>query len=358
MFKTGSILPFKNEGPASVTRINDRLFVFPVICLILWMMILHPGTARADKVLVDQVMAVVNHHMITKSELDRSLAPTFKKLHKRFRGKAYMELVVSLEYKLLMKKINERLELEEAERQGLTVTDDELDRAVESIMQKNNFTSKWQLKAALSEQGMSYRRYKQQLRKQMTILKLVNQEVRSTVVISPDEVRQYYLAHRDNYRLPPHVSLRDIFLKIPAGATPDQIQKIRLRGEHILRQLKRGDDFVILAGSESEGPNAENGGELGDLTKDQLLPELVEPAFSIPPGHISGLIQTSNGFYIIKVVKREDNAFRSFNDLKTQILNDLTKKTTDKRLRIWLEKLRERSYVVIYAKPSTLDQKV
>ena len=315
-------------------------------------------TALGERVLVDQVMAVVNHHMITKSELDRSLAPTFKKLHKRFRGKAYMELVASLEYKLLMKKINERLELEEAERQGLTVTDDELDRAIESIMQKNNFTSKWQLKAALSEQGMSYRRYKQQLRKQMTILKLVNQEVRSTVVISPDEVRQYYLAHREKYRLPPHVTLRDIYLRIPSGATEAQIQQIRKHGEHIVRQLKRGDDFVILAGSESEGPNAENGGALGDLTKDQLLPELVKPAFTIPPGQTSGLIQTANGFYIIKVVRRQDNSFRSFKDLKSQILNDLTKKTTDKRLRIWLEKLRERSYVVIYAKPASLDKKV
>ena len=314
--------------------------------------------ANGERVLVDQVMAVVNHHMITKSELDRSLAPTFKKLHKRFRGKAYMELVASLEYKLLMKKINERLELEEAERQGLTVTDDELDRAIESIMQKNNFTSKWQLKAALSEQGMSYRRYKQQLRKQMTILKLVNQEVRSTVVISPDEVRQYYLSHREKYRLPPHVTLRDIFLRIPQGATQAQIQQIKMHGEHIVRQLKRGDDFVILAGSESEGPNAENGGALGDLTKDQLLPELVQPAFTIPPGQSSGLIQTTNGFYVIKVIKREDNSFRSFKELRSQILNDLTKKTTDKRLRIWLEKLRERSYVVIYAKPGTFGKKV
>jgi peptidyl-prolyl cis-trans isomerase SurA len=336
-----------------------RYVLFPTLFLsaTLLLSFFEVPPARGERVLVDQVMAVVNHHMITKSELDRSLAPTFKKLHKRFRGKAYRELVASLEYKLLMKKINERLELEEAERQGLTVTDDELDHAIESIMQKNNFTSKWQLKTALSEQGMSYRRYKQQLRKQMTILKLVNQEVRSTVVISPDEVRQYYLAHRDKYRLPPHVTLRDIFLRIPEGATEAQIQDIRKHGEHIVRQLKRGDDFVILAGSESEGPNAENGGALGDLTKDQLLPELVQPAFTIPPGQTSGLIQTSNGFYIIKVIKREDNSFRSFKELKAQILNDLTKKTTDKRLRIWLEKLREKSYVVIYAKPEAFDQK-
>ncbi|MHB1286003.1 MAG: SurA N-terminal domain-containing protein [Leptospirales bacterium] len=320
--------------------------------------ILVPVSARADKVLIDQVMAVVNHHMITKSELDRSLAPTFKKLHTRFRGTAYKELVASLEYKLLMKKINERLELEEAERQGLTLTDDELDRAIESIMQKNNFTEKWQLKSALAEQGMTFRRYRQQLRKQMTIMKLMNQEVRSTVVISPDEVRQYYLAHRNKYQLPPHVTLADIFLKIPAGSSLDQIKQIQGRGEHIIRQLKRGDDFVILAGSESEGPNAENGGSLGDLTKDQLLPELVAPAFSIPVGQISNLIRSENGFYIIKVLKRDDHAYRRFKDLKDQILNDLTKKTTEKRIRIWLEKLRAKSYVVIYAQPPSGEKKV
>lgn len=310
-----------------------------------------PSPARADKVLVDEVLAVVNHHMITKSEIDRSLAPTLHKLHQKFRGKAYKELMTSLEYQLLMKKINERLELEEADRIGLSLTDDELDRTIQTVMQKNNFTSKWQFKEALAEQGLTYREYKKQLRKQMTILKLVNEEVRSTVVVSQDDVHQYYLAHREEYRLPPHVTLSDIFLKIPSGSTPEQIDKIRLRGEHIIRQVKRGDDFVILAGSESEGPNAENGGSLGDLTKDQLLPELVGPAFSLPVGQVSPLIRTDNGFYIIKIDKREDQPYRRFKDLKDQILNDLSKKLTEKRIRVWLEKLRARSYVVIYAKP-------
>lgn len=337
-----------NRSILSIPRI---LRTFLPMLTVLFLVFQTTKSSRAEKVLIDEVLAVVNHHMITKSEIDRSLAPTLHKLHQQFRGKAYQELVESLEYRLLMKKINERLELEEADRVGLTLTDDELDRTVQTVMQKNNFTSKWQFKEALAEQGMTYHQYRQQLRKQMTILKLVNQEVRSTVVISQDEVHQYYLAHREAYKLPPHVTLSDIFLKIPAGSTPEQVEKIRLRGEHILRQLKRGDDFVILAGSESEGPNAENGGFLGDLTKDQLLPELVDPAFTIPPGQVSSMIRTDNGFYIIKIDKREDQPYRKFKDLKNQILNDLSKKLTEKRIRVWLEKLRALSYVVIYAKP-------
>jgi hypothetical protein len=54
-------------------------------------------------------------------------------------------------------------------------------------------------------------------------MKLVNQEVRSTVVISPDEVRDYFLKHRDDYRLPSHVSLADIFLALPDNPTPAQV---------------------------------------------------------------------------------------------------------------------------------------
>jgi peptidyl-prolyl cis-trans isomerase SurA len=337
-----------NRSILSIPRILRTLI--PMLA-VLFLVFQTAKSSRAEKVLIDEVLAVVNHHMITKSEIDRSLAPTLHKLHQQFRGKAYQELVESLEYRLLMKKINERLELEEADRMGLTLTDDELDRTVQSVMQKNNFTSKWQFKEALAEQGMTYHQYRQQLRKQVTILKLINEEVRSTVVISQDEVHQYYLAHREAYKLPPHVTLSDIFLKIPAGSTPEQVGKIRVRGEHILRQLKRGDDFVILAGSESEGPNAENGGFLGDLTKDQLLPELVDPAFTIPPGQVSNLIRTDKGFYIIKIDKREDQPYRKFKDLKNQILNDLSKKLTEKRIRVWLEKLRARSFVVIYAKP-------
>ncbi|MCL4485882.1 MAG: SurA N-terminal domain-containing protein [Nitrospirae bacterium] len=304
----------------------------------------------AEGVLIDSVMAVVNHHSITKSEIDRELKPTFEKLHAAYQGKAYRQLIASLEYNVMMKKINERLELEEADRIGLSVTDDEVDRAINDIMQKNNITAKWQLENALASQGLTFRQYRHKLKKQLTVMKLVNQEVRSTVVISPDEVRDYFLKHRDNYRLPAHVTLADIFLSLPEGATPAQIAAIEKKGQHILRQIGRGDDFEMLAGSESQGPNAESGGLLGDLTKDQLLPELIGPAFSLPVGHTSGLIPTSRGFYIIKVLKREDQPYQKFDAIKQSILNKLTKKTTEKRIRLWLEKLRAHSYVAIYAK--------
>ena len=307
--------------------------------------------AQAAKgVLIDSVMAVVNHHSITKSEIDRELKPTFEKLHAAYQGRAYRQLIASLEYNVMMKKINERLELEEADRIGLSVTDDEVDRAINDIMQKNNITEKWQLENALATQGLTFQQYRHKLKKQLTVMKLVNQEVRSTVVISPEEVRDYFLKHRDSYRLPGHVTLADIFLSIPEGATPSQMAEIEKRGQHVLHQIGRGDDFEMLAGSESQGPNAESGGLLGDLTKDQLLPELIGPAFSLPVGHASGLIRTSRGFYIIKVLKREDQPYQKFDDIKQSILNKLTKKTTEKRIRLWLEKLRAHSYVAIYAK--------
>lgn len=309
------------------------------------------GESRADDgVMLDSIMAVVNHHSITKSEVDRELKPTFEKIHATYQGPAYLQLVASLEYNVMMKKINERLELEEADRLGLSVTDDEVDHAIDDIMQKNNIQERWQLKNALASQGLTFHQYRKKLKKQLTVMKLVNQEVRSTVVISPDEVRDYFLKHRDDYRLPSHVSLADIFLALPDNPTPAQVAQVRKKGEHILRQISRGDDFEMLAGSESQGPNAESGGVLGNLTKDQLLPELIGPAFSVPVGKTSGLIQTGRGIYIIKVLSREAQPYQKFDDIKQTILNTLTKKTTEKRLRLWLEKLRAHSYVAIYAR--------
>ena len=311
----------------------------------------HPALSRADNgVELDSIMAVVNHHSITKSEVDRELKPTFEKIHATYQGSAYLQLVASLEYNVMMKKINERLELEEADRLGLSVTDDEVDHAIDDIMQKNNIQERWQLKNALSSQGLTFRQYRKKLKKQLTVMKLVNQEVRSTVVISPEEVRDNFLKHRDNYRLPSHVSLADIFLALPDNPTPQQVDEVRKKGEHILRQISRGDDFEMLAGSESQGPNAESGGVLGNLTKDQLLPELIGPAFSVPVGKTSGLIQTKRGFYIIRVIARETQPYQKFDDIKQSILNTLTKKTTEKRIRLWLEKLRANSYVAIYAR--------
>ena len=98
-----------------------------------------PALSRADNgVELDSIMAVVNHHSITKSEVDRELKPTFEKIHATYQGSAYLQLVASLEYNVMMKKINERLELEEADRVGLSVTDDEVDHAIDDITQKIN----------------------------------------------------------------------------------------------------------------------------------------------------------------------------------------------------------------------------
>jgi peptidyl-prolyl cis-trans isomerase SurA len=331
-----------------IDRLMPKAFFPPVIGLLVALLLPVGNVWATQGVLIDEVMAVVNHHSITKSEIDRELKPTFDKLHADYRGKAYLQLVTSLEYNSMMKKINERLELEEADRLGLSVTDDEVDRAINDIMQKNNLTERWQLESALASQGLTFRQYRRKLKKQLTVMKLVNQEVRSTVVISPEDVRAYFLKHRENYRLPSHVTLADVFLSIPEGASPAEIAQIEKKGQHILRQIGRGDDFEMLAGSESEGPNAQTGGLLGDLTKDQLLPELVNPAFSLGVGKTSGLLRTSRGFYIIKVLKREAQPYQKFDAIRQSILNRLTKKTTEKRIRLWLEKLRAHSYVAIY----------
>ena len=115
----------------------------------------------------------------------------------------------------------------------------------------------------------------------------------------------------------------------------------------ILMRLRKGDNFGLLARMFSQGPGADEGGDLGEFKLDQLNPALKKIIEDIPEGKYSDLIVMQNGIQIVKVVKNQKPGVRSFEEVKDVIYTSLYGQEINRRYISWISELRKKSYTKI-----------
>jgi peptidyl-prolyl cis-trans isomerase D len=154
-------------------------------------------------------------------------------------------------------------------------------------------------------------------------------QLRQHLVISDDELRTYYNQHQDLYKVPEQVHLEHILFKT-IGKTDAEVAEIRAKAEKVLAETKHGGNFEELAKRYSEDPaSATKGGDIGWITHGQTTPELEQAAFSLPKGAISDLIHTEYGFDILKVLDHQTAHTKSFEEVRTSILDLLMSNKLD-----------------------------
>ena len=141
---------------------------------------------------------------------------------------------------------------------------------------------------------------------------------RTELQVTDDELRNFYGEHSEEYRLPEEVTAQHILFKTD-GKTPEQVEAIRKKATDVLNRAKSGEDFSKLAKEFSEDSSASRGGTLGTFGRGQMGPEFEQVAFTLGAGAISDLVTTQFGFHIIKVISRQDNRLRTFDEIKESI---------------------------------------
>jgi len=141
---------------------------------------------------------------------------------------------------------------------------------------------------------------------------------RQFVTVSDDELRSYYAQHQNDYNLPARVSAQHILFKTQ-GKNPQEVEAIKEKALGVLARAKKGEDFGALAKQYSEDGSAASGGDLGQFTPGQMVPEFDRAAFNMAPGAISDLVTSQFGFHIIKVNQKQDARSRPFEEMKEAI---------------------------------------
>lgn len=295
--------------------------------------------APQEPVEADRIVAVVGTDVITYVELRSRLASALKQLQKQGTPLPPQDV---LERQMLERLIMDRAQLQYAKESGMRVDDTQLDQAIGRIAAGNKMTLP-EFRAALEKDGMQYPSFREDIRNEMLSVRLREREVDSKLVISDGEIDNY-LANQTAAGSAEEYQLAHILLRAPESASPEQLQKLRLRGEQALKRARGGENFAVLTAAFSDAPDALQGGDLGFRPLSRLPSLYAEVAGRLQAGEVSDLLRSSAGFHIVKLIgKRGGSDTASVQQTRARhILIRVNEVVSEAEARRKLENVRER----------------
>lgn len=252
-------------------------------------------------VTLDRIIAVVDNDVITRGELDDRIRIIKQQLAKQGTPLPPQE---ALEKQLLERMITDRLQYLHAGQTGLRVDDNQLDKTIERIADQNKLSIN-EFRTALEADGMSFRKFREDIRREILLARLREREVDNRVTVTEAEIDNLLTTQSARGVSNDELEIAHILIRVPEQATPEELQKLRAKAEEALKKLQDGADFGQVSAGYSDAPNAMEGGKLGRKKLSQL-PELFQTALkTMKTGEVTPLLRSSNGFHIIKVMKRE-----------------------------------------------------
>ena len=221
--------------------------------------------APGEPLEADHIVAVVGNEVVTYYELRSRLSSALKQLQKQGTPLPPQDV---LERQMLERLMMDRIQLQYAQESGLRVDDIQLDQAIGRIAAGNKLNPQ-QFRQALEKDGITYSKFREEIRSEMTMVRLREREVDSKLVISDGEIDNH-IANQAATGSSEEYQLAHILLRAPESASPEQLQKLRLRGEQALKRARAGENFAELAAAFSDAPDALQGGDIGWRPLDRL----------------------------------------------------------------------------------------
>lgn len=293
----------------------------------------------------NRVVAIVNADVVTLYELNTRIKELTGMSPEALKRKSE-EQYLATRRKILQMLIEEKIAIEKIQELKIKVEPKEVDEAIERVKKDNNLTQE-DLVATLKGQGQTYDHYRKMIKTELERMRLINYEVKSKIIIREEELKQYYDEHKDEFSTKGKVRLAMIFLKQEDPADTEESRALQKKSSQIIRKIKAGEDFGKLARQFSNGPGANEGGDLGVFKMSELNEEMADTIKDLSSGEVGTPIIGPNGIQIIKVVEKDKGGEKSFDQVKNSIQSILYRKKLDQKYSAWIKELREKAYTKI-----------
>ncbi|CAG9169928.1 peptidylprolyl isomerase [Cupriavidus pampae] len=263
-----------------------------------------PQSGARRSQLVDEVVAIVNNSVITRRELlDRA-----DEIESQLRAsQREVPPRADLLGEVLERLVMDRVQTQAAQDAGIRVTDQEVDRAIESVAQQNRMSAT-DLRSRVEASGMTWTKYRDELRKQVQVIRLREREVDSKVQVYDGEIDNYLAARSGQPTAgsgPVEFNVAQILVRVPEDASEAQKAELKKKAEALLKQATDGADFAELAKANSEAPEAAQGGSLGFREIGRLPALFANAVVDLQPGTMAPqVVESANGFHVIKLTAK------------------------------------------------------
>ncbi|OGT19372.1 MAG: molecular chaperone SurA [Gammaproteobacteria bacterium RBG_16_57_12] len=253
------------------------------------------GHAAAEP--LDQILAVVDEEVITRTELDNQIGDIRRQFVQQGRSLPADDII---RRQLLERLILTKVQLHLASDKGIQIDDDTLDRALENIATQNSLSLK-DFRDTLQRDGYNYARFRNEVRNEIAINRLRQREIDSRIVVTEQEVDNLLTTQAAEGSLNNEYQLFHILIAIPESAAPEQIKQAQQQAETVQQALQNGADFGATAIQYSAADNALQGGDLGWRKAGQLPTIFAEQLGKLQTGQISAPFRSASGFHIIRL---------------------------------------------------------
>jgi peptidyl-prolyl cis-trans isomerase SurA len=255
------------------------------------------GETRGPKTL-DRIVAVVNDEVVTASELDMRLRVAEQQLQ---RQKIALPPRDVLRRQVLERIIIDRAQVQTARESGVRVDDATVNAAIARIAEQNRMDLPT-FRARLEADGVSFARFREDVREDIVMNRLRDREVDARIQITEAEVENFLAEQAGVAAGSVEYNIAQILLRVPDNAGTERIEQVRKQADDLVAQLKGGADFARLAASYSAAPEALKGGELGWRSVERLPTLFVDAVKGLKQGDIAPVVRSPGGFHVLKLV--------------------------------------------------------
>jgi len=324
-------------------KANRMIPVLVALCIALpccvWASSLpNPGRNRVAS--LDHIAAVINDQIITQSQLDQSAHEVALQL----RGD-HIALPSDkvLQRQVLQKLIYQALQIQLAQKMGISIDDSQLNQAVLSIAKRNKMNLA-QFRAKLQATGVGYAAYRQLIHNQMLVHRVQQQFISDNITISDQEVNEYLRNYRHQRHSNSEYHVRGILIALPDTPTPAQVDQAKRQANKIMSLLHHGANFSKVAMAHSDNEQALQGGDLGWRHVGSLPNAFARRIAAMKVGAVIGPIRTPNGYHIITLSGVRNMTHKL---TKAEARKIIFKRKFVEQRQVWLQKLHDRAYIKV-----------
>ncbi len=278
-----------------------RAFIkFLLLTSALLLPVSHFNALAAEVVKIDRIVAIVDQTVITEQELEsriRTVTAQFKK-----QGAELPEESI-LRKQILERLISDTLQLQYAAQTGLKIDDNQLDKTVERIAEQNQMTIT-EFGEALAKDGISMRKFRSDIRSEITIARLREREVDGRVSVTESEIDNYLTTQASRNESQDEFEISHILVRTPEEGATEDVQKAKAKIDAAVTQLQAGTNFSKVSASVSDAPNALEGGNLGWKNGSQMPVLFLDALNKMQVGDISPVLRSPSGFHILKLTNK------------------------------------------------------
>ena len=327
----------KPLGPGAAPSLPARQATAPLIAVTP-----AAGTTLDPDSVHDRVIYVVNNDAITLFELDEAEAYY---LYETKEAAPAGEARTALRDRLIQRIIENRLQLQQAEREKITVEDTEIAEQIADIMKKMNVKTDAELEQALRAQSVTVESVKKRLRDQIMVDRVRRRRVNLRVTVTEQEIDRYVEQNRQKLETGLTFEARHILFIPDPNRGEDGWEEARRRAADASARVLSGGDFGELAQELSPDGSGKDGGSLGPLKRGELAADIESAILRLSPGEASAPFRSQVGYHLFRLDSKETLTGDGLVQARNQIRDILLREKLQVRLREWLAEIRQRAII-------------